>query len=185
MSSSLTLAQVLDRPDVWRGDTLARAPLPGVPTGFAELDRELPGGGWPRGGLTEILPLRRGIGELSLLLPALARCRATNLPGSFVWPRRIRCMRQHCMNPVLICRVCWWPALPVGMPPGSANAHSLPMVLAQWSPGCRKSRAAHCVGCSLLPRAVAHCCSFFVRQPVPVNPRRRRCVWRSKARGRN
>jgi hypothetical protein len=79
MSSSLTLAQVLDRPDVWRGDTLARTPLPGVPTGFAELDRELPGGGWPRGGLTEILPLRRGIGELSLLLPALARLSSDEL----------------------------------------------------------------------------------------------------------
>jgi hypothetical protein len=79
MSSSLTLSQVLDRPDVWRGDTLARAPLPGVPTGFAELDRELPGGGWPRGGLTEILPMRRGIGELSLLLPALARLSSDEL----------------------------------------------------------------------------------------------------------
>ena len=78
-SPSLTLAQVLDRPDVWRGDALARAPLPGVPTGFAELDRELPGGGWPRGGLTEILPLRRGIGELSLLLPALARLSSDEL----------------------------------------------------------------------------------------------------------
>ncbi|EXI65300.1 MAG: SOS cell division inhibitor [Candidatus Accumulibacter adjunctus] len=73
MSSSTTLAQILERPDVWRGDALARAALPGVPTGFADLDRELPGGGWPRGGLTELLPRRHGVGELSLLLPALAR----------------------------------------------------------------------------------------------------------------
>jgi len=73
MSSSTMLMQILERPDVWRGDALARAALPGVPTGFADLDRELPGGGWPRGGLTELLPLRRGVGELSLLLPALAR----------------------------------------------------------------------------------------------------------------
>lgn len=73
VSASLTLSQILERSDVWRGDALARAPLPGVPTGFAELDRELPGGGWPRGSLTEILPARRGVGELSLLLPALAR----------------------------------------------------------------------------------------------------------------
>lgn len=79
MSATLTLSQVLDRPDVWRGDALARAPLPGVPTGFAKLDRELPGGGWPRGGLTEILPLHRGIGELSLLLPALARLSSDEL----------------------------------------------------------------------------------------------------------
>ena len=73
MSSSPTLAQILERPDVWRADALAKAALPGVPTGFADLDRELPGGGWPRGGLTELLPRRRGVGELSLLLPALAR----------------------------------------------------------------------------------------------------------------
>lgn len=79
MSSSPALAQILERSDVWRGDTLARAPLPGVPTGFAELDRELPGGGWPRGGLTELLPVRRGVGELSLLLPALARLSSDEL----------------------------------------------------------------------------------------------------------
>jgi len=79
MPSSLTLAQVLDRPDIWRGDTLARTPLAGVSTGFTELDRELPGGGWPRGGLTEILPAHRGIGELSLLLPALARLSSDEL----------------------------------------------------------------------------------------------------------
>ena len=79
MPASLTLSQILERSDVWRGDTLASAPLPGVPTGFAELDRELPGGGWPRGGLTELLPERRGVGELSLLLPALARLSSDEL----------------------------------------------------------------------------------------------------------
>ena len=72
MSSQQALAQILERPDVWRGDTLASAPLPGVSTGFAELDTELPGGGWPRGGLIELLPARTGVGELALLLPALA-----------------------------------------------------------------------------------------------------------------
>ncbi|HPT49869.1 MAG TPA: translesion DNA synthesis-associated protein ImuA [Accumulibacter sp.] len=68
-----TLRQILERPDVWRGDALAGTRLPGVPTGFAELDGELPGGGWPRGGLIELLPICDGVGELSLLLPALAR----------------------------------------------------------------------------------------------------------------
>lgn len=73
MSASPLLSQVLARPDVWWGKALARAPRPGVATGFAALDRELPGGGWPRGDLTEILPQRHGIGELSLLLPAMTR----------------------------------------------------------------------------------------------------------------
>jgi cell division inhibitor SulA/protein ImuA len=42
-----------------------------VPSGFAELDAQLPGGGWPRGGLSELLFDTAGIGELRLLLPAL------------------------------------------------------------------------------------------------------------------
>lgn len=42
-------------------------------TGFATLDAALPGGGWPQGAVTELLPASMGIGELSLLLPALAQ----------------------------------------------------------------------------------------------------------------
>jgi cell division inhibitor SulA/protein ImuA len=60
-------------PALWRGDRLALPALPGIPTGFAELDAAIPGGGWPVDGLTELLPLRRGIGELSIVMPALAR----------------------------------------------------------------------------------------------------------------
>ena len=63
------LAEVLARGDVWRGDTLARLPEDAVPSGHVELDAELPGGGWPRGNLTEILVDRGGLGEMSLLLP--------------------------------------------------------------------------------------------------------------------
>jgi len=43
-----------------------------LPSGHAALDRELPGGGWPRGTLTELLGAHPGIGELQLVLPALA-----------------------------------------------------------------------------------------------------------------
>ena len=66
-----TLDEILQRHAVWRGGALSCAP-PAVPSGFAELDRELPGGGWPVGALTEILADRAGIGELQLVLPALA-----------------------------------------------------------------------------------------------------------------
>ena len=44
-----------------------------LPTGFAELDVRLPGGGWPRGALTEIVAERLSVGELRLLTPAAAR----------------------------------------------------------------------------------------------------------------
>lgn len=71
-----SLAAILERPDVRRGDAFAVAPAPTFPSGFAELDRELPGGGWPRGALTEILVDGHGFGELSLLLPALCGLRA-------------------------------------------------------------------------------------------------------------
>jgi hypothetical protein len=40
-------------------------------SGFAALDALLPGGGWPMGALTELMPTACGIGELQLLLPAL------------------------------------------------------------------------------------------------------------------
>jgi len=71
MNASLNL--VLQHPGIWRGDKLAQTDDESLPTGFAELDEQLPGGGWARGALTEILLEREGIGELRLLLPALAR----------------------------------------------------------------------------------------------------------------
>jgi hypothetical protein len=61
---------------LWRADEIA--PAAGrdatVASGFAALDAELPGGGWPQGQLVELLLDAPGIGELSLLAPALARC---------------------------------------------------------------------------------------------------------------
>ena len=56
---------------VWRGNVAAVARAV-IPTGFHELDRALPGGGWPLGAITEILVDGYGIGELELLMPALA-----------------------------------------------------------------------------------------------------------------
>jgi hypothetical protein len=44
-----------------------------APSGFTELDASLPGGGWPIGALCELMPAAMGIGELSLMLPALSQ----------------------------------------------------------------------------------------------------------------
>jgi len=71
-TSSTALDAVLLHHPVWRGGALAQAAPQAVPTGFDLLDRELPGGGWPAGALTEILCADEGIGELQLVLPALA-----------------------------------------------------------------------------------------------------------------
>lgn len=66
------LDTLLRHPGVWRGDRPGTSARPGQPTGHAGLDALLPGGGWPRGALTELICQEEGIGELSLLLPALA-----------------------------------------------------------------------------------------------------------------
>lgn len=78
-----SLDSVLQHPGIWRGDQLAQTGEDTLPTGFAELDELLPGGGWPRGALTEILTEREGIGELRLLLPALVR--VTDQRGWLAW----------------------------------------------------------------------------------------------------
>ena len=83
---SFAFAALLDRADIWRGDALGRASARGVPSGFPRLDAELPGGGWPVGALTEILPAHEGIGELRLLGPALAALSRQGLRLAWVAP---------------------------------------------------------------------------------------------------
>jgi len=58
-------------PRLWLGSGLAAPRTEG--TGFAALDRLLPGGGWPLGALTELYPSAAGIGEFALLLPLMTR----------------------------------------------------------------------------------------------------------------
>lgn len=57
---------------VWRASSLGACASPGLPSGFADLDAELPGGGWPSRGLSEILSPQPGLLEWRLLAPALA-----------------------------------------------------------------------------------------------------------------
>ncbi|WP_374339877.1 translesion DNA synthesis-associated protein ImuA [Methyloversatilis sp.] len=72
-SEAMETARLLQRPDLWRANDLVVDAHPGLPTGYAALDEELPGGGWPVGELTELLGDDHGCGEVSLLLPTLAR----------------------------------------------------------------------------------------------------------------
>jgi hypothetical protein len=60
------LAQFCRR-SAWRGAAAWRV----QPSGFAELDAQLPGGGWPVGAIAELMPELAGIGELRLVTPAL------------------------------------------------------------------------------------------------------------------
>ncbi|MFT0548188.1 translesion DNA synthesis-associated protein ImuA [Allopusillimonas ginsengisoli] len=58
-------------PALWRGSQLFHGQATTVRTGFATLDDELPGHGWPLSSLIEIMPSQPGCGELRLLQPAL------------------------------------------------------------------------------------------------------------------
>ena len=60
-------------PGVWRADQLGHGGIAALPSTFAELDAQLPGGGWPLGMLTEFIAREPGVGELRLLVPVLRR----------------------------------------------------------------------------------------------------------------
>ena len=59
-------------PALWRAQQWARARAAVSPTGFAALDAQLPGGGWPHQALTECLLPHPGVGEMRLLAPVMA-----------------------------------------------------------------------------------------------------------------
>ena len=70
---------------VWAGARFAAPSQPAVPTGYPALDAQLPGGGWPACGLTELLFDAPGSGEWRLLAPAL-RTQAAARPVVCVAP---------------------------------------------------------------------------------------------------
>lgn len=59
-------------PSLWRASQLARCHTRCVDTGHILLSRQLPGGGWPTGSMIDMHLQQPGIGELTLLAPALA-----------------------------------------------------------------------------------------------------------------
>ena len=68
-------------PALWLGHQLGRHADSAVPSGFAALDAQLPGRGWPRRALTELLLPHPGIGEIRLLASSLV---ATQEAGRLV-----------------------------------------------------------------------------------------------------
>jgi protein ImuA len=59
-------------PALWRASQVGAGRAAVGRSGFAALDAELPGGGWPHRALTELLLPHPGLGEMRLLAPALA-----------------------------------------------------------------------------------------------------------------
>jgi protein ImuA len=60
-------------PALWRAHQLGRGRESVQASGYAALDAELPGGGWPQRAITELLLTGCGWGEIRLLAPVLAR----------------------------------------------------------------------------------------------------------------
>jgi cell division inhibitor SulA len=73
MAGVVALESLLAARTLWHAGRAAAAATDGEPTGYADLDTLLPQRGWPRRALTELLLPADGVGELSLLLPTLAR----------------------------------------------------------------------------------------------------------------
>ncbi|MGZ5042744.1 MAG: translesion DNA synthesis-associated protein ImuA [Usitatibacter sp.] len=81
-----TVAELTKLPGVWRGGELEHVSHAVVPTGHGALDRELPGGGWPMGTLSEVLHDGAGIGEVSFLAGALARASESDRMIAWIAP---------------------------------------------------------------------------------------------------
>ncbi len=63
---------LLNHGQIWRG-TQTKSKLETVSTGFRALDQLLPGAGWPKGSVTELITGSPGIGELRLIVPLLKK----------------------------------------------------------------------------------------------------------------
>ena len=73
MVTSVPLDALLAARTLWHAGRSATLAVDGETTGFDALDALLPQRGWPQRALTELLLPADGIGELSLLLPTMAR----------------------------------------------------------------------------------------------------------------
>ena len=69
---------------VWRADALGSASLQTIGTGYPNLSKVLPGGGWPCGAMTEVLQARSGQHEWGLVAPALAALQSASPAGLVV-----------------------------------------------------------------------------------------------------
>jgi cell division inhibitor SulA/protein ImuA len=82
---SARLENLLQNPALWRTGRATGHRSSVVPSGFAALDAQLPGGGWPNPALIEVLNERPGIGELSLFLPALRSLCLRDRASTIAW----------------------------------------------------------------------------------------------------
>ena len=81
---------------------------PGIATNFAVLDAFLPWRGWPVGAMTEIMTDTTGCGEMSLLLPAMARLTQEKRPVLMIGAPHALSAPAHAqtgINPSLVTQI--------------------------------------------------------------------------------
>ena len=77
-------------PALWLGHQLGRQADDAVPSGFASLDAALPGHGWPKRCLSELLVPHAGIGEIRLIAPSLSATQADRVVMFFDPPLELQ-----------------------------------------------------------------------------------------------
>jgi protein ImuA len=90
MTPAATASGLASHPQLWRGNQVSHA-VKALSSGHLALDDALPGNGWPMGAVTELVHTANGCGELSLLLPVLARLSQKNHRVVMVDPPWIPC----------------------------------------------------------------------------------------------
>ena len=86
MGAVVALETLFAAQTLWHAGRSAKIDADGESTGYAELDALLPQKGWPRRALTELLLPVDGLGELSLLFPALTRMTQAGHPVVVIAP---------------------------------------------------------------------------------------------------
>lgn len=86
MGAVVALETLFAAQTLWHAGRSAKISADGESTGYAELDALLPQKGWPRRALTELLLPADGLGEMSLLFPALTRMTQAGHPVVVIAP---------------------------------------------------------------------------------------------------
>ncbi len=119
----LTLDDARLQGRLWRGSSLGRSADPVLSSGFAALDAELPGGGWPTRAVVEVLTPQSGVLEWRLLAPALRSWWAGQAPAAVSPGRRSRQAAEPALRSLLLVNPPHTPHLPglraLGLPPSA------------------------------------------------------------------
>lgn len=86
MAEVASIEGLLAAQTLWHAGRMPATHAGGEPTGHSVLDELLPLGGWPKNAITELLLPADGVGELSLILPLLARLTRAGEPVVVVAP---------------------------------------------------------------------------------------------------